>query len=371
MANIRIKDLSTDSALSAGDYVVVDSASEGSRKFDLGTELTSIKEDIENISGISDDVKTALLQIAQKVAYIDDDGADYYQDLYDALYPPVQTYTVTNTLTGCTTNNAAASVTENTPYSATITASSGYSLTGATVSITMGGTDITSTAYNNGTISIASVTGNLIITVTAVAVTLSSISAVYTQSGTVYTSDSLDSLKTDLVVTATWSDTSTSTVASADYTLSGTLTEGTSTITVTYEGKTDTFDVVVNRELSPSEQWTSGVAYNPTVIQNQYVEKATGKIKGYNGWDWTGYMPCKGASTIVVPPIVEEGSTTGQAPASNAFFAEDHSVVQTAVTVSRTQYTTLTVPATASWIGLSSDRASLADCIALGIKPYA
>lgn len=32
-------------------------------------------------------VKSALLQIAQKVAYIDDDGANYYQDLYDALYP--------------------------------------------------------------------------------------------------------------------------------------------------------------------------------------------------------------------------------------------------------------------------------------------
>ena len=49
MANIRIKDLSTDSALSAGDYVVVDSASEGSRKFDLGTELTSLKEELVQI----------------------------------------------------------------------------------------------------------------------------------------------------------------------------------------------------------------------------------------------------------------------------------------------------------------------------------
>ena len=49
MANIRIKDLTTDSALAAGDYVVVDSASEGSRKFDLGAELTSIKEDLVQI----------------------------------------------------------------------------------------------------------------------------------------------------------------------------------------------------------------------------------------------------------------------------------------------------------------------------------
>lgn len=50
MANVRIKDLTTDSALSAGDYVVVDSASEGSRKFDLGTELADLKEDLPYIT---------------------------------------------------------------------------------------------------------------------------------------------------------------------------------------------------------------------------------------------------------------------------------------------------------------------------------
>lgn len=72
---------------------------------------------------------------------------------------------------------------------------------------------------------------------------LSSISAVYTQSGTVYDTDSLDSLKTDLVVTAHYDDQSTETVTS--YTLSGTLSTGTSTITVSYGGKTTTFNVTV------------------------------------------------------------------------------------------------------------------------------
>ena len=117
-------------------------------------------------AGLTDAVKQALLQLASKVAYIDDDGQDYYDDLYAALYNG-EYWAVTNTLTGCTTSNPAASVTKDTAYSATITASSGYTLTGATVSITMGGTDITSTAYNNGTISIASVTGALVIAVTA------------------------------------------------------------------------------------------------------------------------------------------------------------------------------------------------------------
>ncbi len=78
-------------------------------------------------------------------------------------------------------------------------------------------------------------------------VELASISAVYTQSGTVDTQDSLDSLKADLVVTAHYSDSTTATVAANDYTLSGTLTVGTSTITVSYGGKTTTFSVTVEK----------------------------------------------------------------------------------------------------------------------------
>ena len=288
-----------------------------------GGQTFNVMDGTSGASTIAEPVKLALLQLASKVAYIDDDGQDYYQDLYDALYPLTSitavytqsgtvyttdsldslksdlvvtavydggstetvsssdytlsgnltegtsvitvsyggktttfnvtvtavpdVYTVVNTLTGCTNSNSAATVTEGASYSGTITASLGYTLSGATVSITMGDTDITASAYNNGTISIASVTGNIVITVAAVVVTLSSISAVYTQSGTVYDTDSLDSLKTDLVVTAHWDDNTSTTVASADYTLSGTLTTGTSTITVTYGGKTDTFTVTVTQ----------------------------------------------------------------------------------------------------------------------------
>lgn len=73
---------------------------------------------------------------------------------------------------------------------------------------------------------------------------LVSISAVYTQSGTVYDTDTLDSLKADLVVTAHYDDLSTETVT--NYVLSGTLTEGTSVITVSYGGKTTTFNVMVS-----------------------------------------------------------------------------------------------------------------------------
>lgn len=161
-------------------------------------------------------------------------------------------YTIVNNLTGCTTNNSATSIQENTTYTATITASAGYTLSGATATITMGGNILTG-VFSNGTISIPNVTGDLVITVVASAITVSSISAVYTQTGTVYNTDTLDSLKTDLVVTATYSDSSTQTIPAADYTLSGTLTAGTSTITVSYGGKTTTFTVTVTEGGLPAE----------------------------------------------------------------------------------------------------------------------
>lgn len=74
---------------------------------------------------------------------------------------------------------------------------------------------------------------------------VASISAVFTQgSATINANANLDMLKQYLVVTATYSDSTTATVT--DYTLSGTLIEGTSAITVSYGGKTDTFNVTVS-----------------------------------------------------------------------------------------------------------------------------
>lgn len=167
--------------------------------------------------GLTEAVKAALLQIAQKVAYIDQNGQTYYNALYNALYPPAE---------------------------------------------------------------------------------LVSIAAVYTQSGTVYTTDTLDSLKNDLVVTATFDDLSTRTVPAPDYTLSGTLTVGTSTITVGYGGKTTTFNVTVTRASAPEEAWTDGVPYDYELVQNEYV--SAGTIRTYNGWSRTPYLPCKDASSITV-----------------------------------------------------------------------
>lgn len=86
---------------------------------------------------------------------------------------------------------------------------------------------------------------------------LLSIMAVYTQSGTVYDTDSLDSLKADLVVTAYYDD-GTSAVISSGYTLSGTLDSAVSTITVTFEGKTAAFNVNVTSVPVISWDYTLG-----------------------------------------------------------------------------------------------------------------
>lgn len=83
-------------------------------------------------------------------------------------------------------------------------------------------------------------------------VTVTSISAVFNQGlNPVYDTDSLNSLKTYLTVTAFYDDGSSATVAAADYTLSGTLEVGTSTITVTYEECTDDFTVTVTQDPNP------------------------------------------------------------------------------------------------------------------------
>lgn len=80
-------------------------------------------------------------------------------------------YNVSSVLVGCSSNNSAATVRRGKPYTATISALAGYKLLGATVTVTMGGEDITSTAYTysnkQGLISIASASGEIEISVTA------------------------------------------------------------------------------------------------------------------------------------------------------------------------------------------------------------
>ena len=78
----------------------------------------------------------------------------------------INTYTITNNLIECTNSNALIEINENSSYTATLNANSGYII--SSVTITMGDVDITNTAYSNGTISIPQVTGNVVITATSI-----------------------------------------------------------------------------------------------------------------------------------------------------------------------------------------------------------
>ena len=106
--------------------------------------------------------KTVLTQ-KTKQSFIDATNPTIYD------YPvTIKKYTITNNLTNCTTSNSSDTINENSSYTATITANSGYTL--SDVNVTMGGADISSTAVSDGVITINSVTGNIVITATATTV---------------------------------------------------------------------------------------------------------------------------------------------------------------------------------------------------------
>lgn len=79
------------------------------------------------------------------------------------------TYTVTSTLgDGLSFSNSAARVDENGSYTTEIIITGNYEI--STVTVTMGGADVTSDVYADGTIMISSVTGDIVITATSIKV---------------------------------------------------------------------------------------------------------------------------------------------------------------------------------------------------------
>ena len=122
-----------------------------------------------NFTGENDNEKVVAWAVANGITYAEINAfraAMISGDAGEVVVPP-QEYTVTNTLTGCASSNAATTVTEGDTYYATITASSGYVLDGATVMVKMGGTVVTELYYADGIINIPDVSGNIEITITA------------------------------------------------------------------------------------------------------------------------------------------------------------------------------------------------------------
>ena len=196
---------------------------------------------INRKGGLTEEIKQALLNLFSHVAFIDADGQTYVDALEEAMYPAINLASISATF------NQGANVIYDTDsldilkQYLTVIANYTDSTHETLYDYALSGTLETGTSVI--TISYGGKTTTFNVNVTAN--TVSSISAVYTQSGTVYDTDTLDSLKTDLVVTALYADGSTAIVPSANYTLSGTLEAGTSVITISYGGKTTTFNVNV------------------------------------------------------------------------------------------------------------------------------
>lgn len=279
-------------------------------------------ENAQTGGAVSDDLKQALLQLAQKVAYIDDQGQSYYDDLYDALYPPRSLDSIDAVFNqGSAVIYDTASLNSLKQY-LTVTANysdgtremlsdSAYTLSGT---LTVGTSTVTA-SYQGKTDTFA-------VTVTEAPV-LDSISAVYTQSGTVYDTDTLDSLKADLVVTAHYADSSTQTVPAADYVLSGALTVGTSTITVSYGGKTTTFSVTVTENPIPVGYTVYDYIYNKNTTSNDIsVDTQLGGEYCGSQYEHELTFLVTNAASSTSYPLYGLRATTGSDPRARALWSK-------------------------------------------------
>jgi predicted MPP superfamily phosphohydrolase len=119
---------------------------------------------IAKVSGTAKDTSATFycIDLSEQTIYAYGYGADIDRTI---IYDSATVYSITYKLTNCTSSNTAAEIAENRAYTTTIALTEDAVLDSVTV--TMGGTDITSSAYNNGVISIANVTGNIVITAAA------------------------------------------------------------------------------------------------------------------------------------------------------------------------------------------------------------
>ena len=254
----------------------------------VGDEISELKSQIEQVgSGVPSAVKTSIYNLFSHLIYKD----------FDPTTDATVIRAWAEEVTAITLNRTSISISGSNTYQlvATTTPSGGavsWQTSDSSVATVSPSGLVTGTG--NGTCTITATSGSVSATCSATVTgfaTLSSISAVYTQSGRVYPTTPLNDLKSDLVVTAHYSDSSTQTVADSAYTLSGTLAEGTSTVTVSYGGFTTTFTVTVSpTPVVPSEyqsvEWVGRTATTAQVagpyIVTDITESAKADIAGYS-----------------------------------------------------------------------------------------
>ena len=98
----RITDQTTDTALQTGDYVIVDSVTEGTRKFDLGGELASLKADIGDLDELETTDKSSLVEAINEAAQSGGGGGSVTVDtaLSTTSTNPVQNRVIATALNG-------------------------------------------------------------------------------------------------------------------------------------------------------------------------------------------------------------------------------------------------------------------------------
>lgn len=230
----------------------------------------AVGDAISSLSNVPTSVRQAILSLFQSAAYAETGLTDEISVIQS--WASVVTAITLDRNTASITRTGTVQLTAITSPSGGVVAWSSSDTSVATVS----GSGLI-TGVGNGTAIITASCGDVSARCTTTVsgfATLTGITAVYTQSGTVYTTDSLDSLKNDLVVTAHFSDSTTQTVTT--YTLSGTLTEGTSTIAVAYGGKTTTFTVIVTANTVITGYTSVGT---PNISGNEFTPSADGYIK--------------------------------------------------------------------------------------------
>lgn len=115
---------------------------------------------------VNNDIKTKILggqqvEIKGNIANVNDLVMNNIDIKATITSPEAPTYSITNTLENVVNSNSITTILQGQSYSATLSPSDGCTIT--SVTITMGGVDITSDVYSNNVITINSVTGDVVI----------------------------------------------------------------------------------------------------------------------------------------------------------------------------------------------------------------
>ena len=115
-------------------------------------------------SGLTDDEKTLILSLFDNAVFNDINisaALNQLRNLFNGGEP--STYSVTYNLTDVTSDNTADVAKDAFPFTTTLTVAEGMEINKFTLSVTMGGVDITDSAYMDGVITIPIVTGDIVI----------------------------------------------------------------------------------------------------------------------------------------------------------------------------------------------------------------